>query len=42
MVPLLLQSIRVDVLALSLIMWNHGCMMFWYMCVCICKMYGLG
>ena len=42
MVPPLLQSIRVDVLALSLIMWNHGCMVFWYMCICICKMYGLG
>ena len=41
-VPPLLQSIRVDVLTLSLIMWNHGCMVFWYICVCICKMYGLG
>ena len=42
MVPPLLQSIRVDVLVFSLIMWNHGCMVFWYMCICICKMYGLG
>ena len=42
MVPPLLQSIRVDVLALSLIMWNHECMVFWYICVCICKIYGLG
>ena len=42
MVPPLLQSIHVDVLALSLIMWNHGCIVFWYICVCICKMYGLG